>query len=291
MSTTMKTGAEILIDAVHKEGTEYIFGYPGGAAIPIFDALLDSPIKFILTRHEQGATHMADGYARATGKPGVALVTSGPGATNTITGIFTARMDSVPIIVICGQMTTHNLGLDAFQEADVSGISMPIVKHSYLIKKIEDIPRIVKEAFHIAQTGRPGPVLIDLPKDISSEMIEPINISSGFSLPGYNIPDRIDQQNIEAAAKYLYEAKKPIIMIGHGAIISKAHKAIAFLVEKMRIPVINTLLGKGCFPETHELNLGMQGMHGTAYANKALVECDLIMSVGARWDDRIISKA
>ena len=291
MSTSMKTGADILIDAVHKEGTEYIFGYPGGSAIPIFDALLDSPIKFILTRHEQGATHMADGYARATGKPGVVLVTSGPGATNTTTGIFTARMDSIPIVVICGQMPTYTLGLDAFQEADVSGISSPIVKHSYLIKNIEDIPRIVKEAFYIAQTGRPGPVLIDVPKDISSKMIEPMNLSSGFSLPGYKIPDRIEQKDIETAVKYLNEAKKPIIMVGHGAIISKANKAISFLVEKMRIPVINTLLGKGCFPETHELNLGMPGMHGTAYANKALVECDLIMAIGARWDDRIISNA
>ena len=291
MSTSMKTGADILIDAVHKEGTEYIFGYPGGSAIPIFDALLDSPIKFILTRHEQGATHMADGYARATGKPGVVLVTSGPGATNTTTGIFTARMDSIPIVVICGQMPTYTLGLDAFQEADVSGISSPIVKHSYLIKNIEDIPRIVKEAFYIAQTGRPGPVLIDVPKDISSKMIEPINLSSSFTLPGYSIPDRIEQKDIETVAKYLNEAKKPIIMVGHGAIISKAHKAIAFLVDKMRIPVVNTLLGKGCFPETHELNLGMPGMHGTAYANKALVECDLIMSIGARWDDRIISNA
>jgi len=287
----MKKGAEILIDAVHKEGVEYIFGYPGGSAIPIFDALLDSPIKFVLTRHEQGATHMADGYARATGRPGVVLVTSGPGATNTITGIFTAHMDSVPIVIICGQMPTFTLGLDAFQEADVWGISSPIVKHSYLIKKIEDIPRIVKEAFHIAQTGRPGPVLIDMPRDVSSKIIDPIGISPNITLPGYRIPDKIDQKDIETAAKYLSEAKKPIIMIGHGAIISKAYKAISFLIEKMRIPVVNTLLGKGCFPETHELNLGMPGMHGTAYANKALEECDLIMAIGARWDDRITSKA
>ena len=291
MSTTMKTGADILIDAVHKEGTEYIFGYPGGSAIPIFDALLDSPIKFILTRHEQGATHMADGYARATGRPGVVLVTSGPGATNTITGIFTANMDSIPIVIICGQMPTDTLGLDVFQEADVSGISSPIVKHSYLVKKIEDIPRIVKEAFYIAQTGRPGPVLIDMPKDISCKLIDPANISSDFTLPGYKVPDSVDQKDIETAAKYIREARRPIIMLGHGAIIAKAHKAVAFLAEKMRIPVVNTLLGKGCFPETNELNLGMPGMHGTAYANKALVECDLIISIGARWDDRIISNA
>ncbi len=290
MSTIMKTGAEILIDAVQKEGTEYIFGYPGGSAIPIFDALLDSPIKLILPRHEQGATHMADGYARATGKPGVVLVTSGPGATNTITGIFTAQMDSIPLVIICGQMPTFTLGLDAFQEADVSGISSPVVKHSYLIKRTEDIPRIVKEAFYIAQTGRPGPVLIDLPKDVSSKLIDPGKIQSDFTLPGYNIPEAIDHGAIAAVAKLLNEARKPVLLVGHGAIIAKASKAVSFLAEKMRIPVVNTLLGKGCFPETHELNLGMPGMHGTAYANKALVECDLVMSIGSRWDDRIIGK-
>lgn len=290
MSNIMKTGAEILVDAIQKEGTEYIFGYPGGSAIPIFDALLDSPINLILTRHEQGATHMADGYARATGKPGVVLVTSGPGATNTITGIFTAQMDSIPIVVICGQMPTFTLGLDAFQEADVSGISSPVVKHSYLVKNAEDIPRIVKEAFYIAQTGRPGPVLIDLPKDVTSKLLDPSKILSDFTLPGYKIPDSFDSESIELAAKYLNEARKPIILIGHGAIISKASKAVTYLAEKMRIPVVNTLLGKGCFPETNELNLGMPGMHGTAYANKAIVECDLIMSIGSRWDDRIIGK-
>ena len=290
MSTILKTGAEILVDAIQKEGTEYIFGYPGGSAIPIFDALIDSPIKLILTRHEQGATHMADGYARATGKPGVVLVTSGPGATNTITGIFTAQMDSVPLVVICGQMPTFTLGLDAFQEADVSGISSPVVKHSYLVKTTEDIPRIVREAFHIAQSGRPGPVLIDLPKDVSSKLIDPNKIHDEISLPGYRIPEAVDPEQIEAAARYLNEARKPILLVGHGALISNASKAVTFLAEKMKIPVVNTLLGKGCFPETHELNLGMPGMHGTAYANKAIVECDLIMSIGSRWDDRIIGK-
>lgn len=290
MSTILKTGAEILVDAIQKEGTEYIFGYPGGSAIPIFDALIDSPIKLILTRHEQGATHMADGYARATGKPGVVLVTSGPGATNTITGIFTAQMDSVPLVVICGQMPTFTLGLDAFQEADVSGISSPVVKHSYLVKTTEDIPRIVREAFHIAQSGRPGPVLIDLPKDVSSKLIDPNKIPAEISLPGYRIPEAVDPEQIEAAARYLNEARKPILLVGHGALISNASKAVTFLAEKMKIPVVNTLLGKGCFPETHELNLGMPGMHGTAYANKAIVECDLIMSIGSRWDDRIIGK-
>ncbi len=289
MGAKQKTGAEILVDLIQQEGTEYIFGYPGGNAIPMFDALLDSPIKLILSRHEQGATHMADGYARATGKPGVVLVTSGPGATNTITGVFTALMDSVPMIIVCGQSNTANLGLDAFQEADVSGISFPVVKHSYLVKKAEDLPRIVKEAFHISQTGRPGPVLIDLPKDISSKLID-TDITSDFKLSGYSVPETIDYDKIDQAAEFLSKARRPLLLVGHGALISNASKAVTHLAEKMQIPVINTLLGKGCFPESHELNLGMPGMHGTAYANKALVECDLIMSIGSRWDDRIVGK-
>ena len=289
MAKATKTGAEVLVDIIHQQGVEYIFGYPGGAAIPIFDALVDSPIHLVLSRHEQGATHMADGFARATGKPGVVLVTSGPGATNTITGIFTANMDSVPIVVICGQSATGVLGLDAFQEADVSGITYPIVKHSYLIKKAEDIPRIVREAFHIAQTGRPGPVLIDMPKDVSSALID-IGPVEEFHLPGYTVPDEGNEDAIEAAASFLTKARKPLLLVGHGAIISGAEKAVQYLAEKLRIPVINTLLGKGCFPETHELSLGMPGMHGTAYANKAFADCDLVMSIGSRWDDRIVGR-
>ena len=289
MGAKQKTGAEILIDLIQQQGTEYIFGYPGGAAIPMFDAMIDSSIKLILARHEQGATHMADGYARATGKPGVVLVTSGPGATNTITGILTAQMDSVPIIIVCGQSITGSLGLDAFQEADVSGISFPVVKHSYLVKNAEDIPRIIGEAFHIAQTGRPGPVLIDLPKDVSSKLID-TDLPSGFSLAGYSVPDEINSEEIQQAADYLSKARRPLLMVGHGALIAGAEKAVTHLAEKMQIPVVNTLLGKGCFPENHDLNLGMPGMHGTAYANKALIECDLIMSIGSRWDDRIAAK-
>lgn len=287
MNKILKTGAEVLVDIIHQHGIEYIFGYPGGAAIPVFDALVDAPVKFVLTRHEQGATHMADGYARATGKPGVVLVTSGPGATNTITGIMTAHMDSVPMIIICGQQTTFNLGLDTFQEADVSGISYPVVKHSYLINDAEDIPRIIKEAIHLTQTGRPGPVLIDLPKDVSSSLIDPTAAEEDFHLPGYVIPKDGKQEYIEKAVNYLEQAKRPVLLVGHGAVISGAEKAVKHLAEKMQIPVVNTLLGKGCFPESHELNLGMPGMHGTAYANKALVACDLVMSIGSRWDDRI----
>jgi acetolactate synthase-1/2/3 large subunit len=289
MTKNLRTGAEVLVDIIQQQGVEYIFGYPGGNAIPVFDALVDSPIKLILTRHEQGATHMADGFARATGKPGVVLVTSGPGATNTITGIMTAHMDSVPMVIICGQQLTGNLGLDAFQEADVSGISYPVVKHSYLIKEAQDIPRIVREAFHLAVTGRPGPVLIDLPKDVSSALIDPA-VTEDFHLPGYRIPREGNIEEVEAAAEMLSRASRPLLLVGHGAVISDAGKAISYLAEKLQIPVVNTLLGKGCVPETHELNLGMLGMHGTAYANKAVEHCDLIMSIGSRWDDRITGK-
>jgi acetolactate synthase-1/2/3 large subunit len=289
MANKTCTGAEALIHCIHQHGVEYIFGHPGGAAIPIFDALVDSPIKFILTRHEQGATHMADGLARATGKAGVVLVTSGPGATNTITGIMTALMDSVPMVVITGQTIKPMLGLDAFQEADVVGISYPAVKHSYLVRDPNDIPRIVKEAFHIAETGRPGPVLIDIPKDVSSALIEP-DYNVEIDLPGYSVPGKGDSHAIAKCAEMLQKAKRPLLLIGHGAVISDAGKAVKLLAEKMQIPVTNTLLGKGAFPETHELSLGMLGMHGTAYANKAVVDCDLIMSVGSRWDDRICGK-
>ncbi len=289
MPKTLRTGAEILVDVIQQQGVEYIFGYPGGAAIPIFDALVDSPIKLILSRHEQGATHMADGFARATGKPGVVLVTSGPGATNTITGIMTAHMDSVPMVVISGQQTTTNLGLDTFQEADVSGISYPVVKHSYLVKDPQDIHRITREAFYIAQTGRPGPVLIDMPKDVSSAKIDPSSIED-LHLPGYTIPSEGNPETIEKVAELLNKARRPLLLVGHGAVISGAEKAVTYLAEKMQIPVTNTLLGKGCFPETHELSLGMLGMHGTAYANKAVLDCDLIMSIGSRWDDRIVGK-
>lgn len=290
MSKTKRTAAEVIVDLIAQQGVEYIFGLPGGAAIPIFDALVDSPIKLILTRHEQGAAHMADGYARATGKPGVVLVTSGPGATNTITGILTAHMDSVPMVIICGQAVTSALGLDAFQEADVTGISFPVVKHSYLIRDAADTPRIVREAFYISETGRPGPVLVDVPKDVSSTMID-ADYTEEFHLPGYRVPVEGDSDSIEEAARLLERAKRPLLLVGHGAVISGAEKAVSYLSEKLQIPVTNTLLGKGCFPETHPLSLGMLGMHGTAYANKAVINCDLIMSIGSRWDDRIVGKA
>ncbi len=281
--------AEVVVDLIEKQGVEHVFGLPGGAAIPIFDALVDSPIKLILVRHEQGAAHMADGYARATGKPGVVLVTSGPGATNTITGILTAHMDSVPMVVICGQQSTNNLGLDTFQEADVSGISYPLVKHSYLVKEAAEIPRIIPEAFFLAKSGRPGPVLIDLPKDVANTLIDPAE-HDDFHLPGYTVPTQGDSRDIELAAALLQQARRPVLLVGNGAVLSGAEEQVRALAETLKIPVTNTLLGKGCFPETHEFSLGMLGMHGTAYANLAVQHCDLIMSIGSRWDDRIVGK-
>ncbi|MFC1568797.1 biosynthetic-type acetolactate synthase large subunit [bacterium] len=281
------TGAQAIIQACEEHGVKHIFGYPGGACIPIFDALLDSPIKHILTRHEQGATHMADGYARSTGKAGVVLVTSGPGATNTITGLITANMDSIPLIVICGQTVTGNLGLDAFQEADVSGISYPVVKHSYLVKDVHDIPRIMKEAFYLAESGRPGPVVIDMPKNVSAAMFNP-DPNPEMDLPGYKIPSGINMHDIQIAMDAISNAKKPLILAGHGILIANASDDFRQLVKKLNIPVITTLLGKGAFPDDHELCLGMVGMHGTAYANMAIRDADLVLSVGSRWDDRII---
>lgn len=288
MSSNQMTAAQGLVEVFEQQKVEYVFGISGGAAIPMYDALFDnSSIELVLTRHEQGAAHMADGYARATGKPGVVLVTSGPGATNTVTGILTAHMDSVPLVVITGQQTTFNLGLDTFQEADVSGITFPVVKHSYLVKDPHEVPRIAREAFHLAQTGRPGPVVIDMPKDISSAMITP-DFESEFKLPGYKVPREGNFDQLMEAAKLLSNARRPLLLVGHGALISGAGEAIRYVAEKMRIPVTTTLLGKGAFPESHELSLGMPGMHGTGYANRALVECDLVMSIGSRWDDRIV---
>ena len=282
-------GAEVLIRCLESQGVEYIFGLPGGAAIPIFDALVDSPIQLILVRHEQGATHMADGYARATGKPGVVLVTSGPGATNTVTGLLTAQMDSAPIVVICGQTLSSSLGKDAFQEADVTGITYPVVKYSTLVRDANDIPRVVRESFHLANTGRPGPVLIDMPKDVSEAPCE-APLDPPIDLPGYSVPGRADPLDVEAAAELLSRSRRPLLYVGQGAVISGADKAVTELAEKLRAPIVNTLLGKGAADETHPLHLGMLGMHGTAYANKAVVGCDLIFAIGARWDDRITGK-
>ncbi len=286
-------GAQALLTTLNSLGIEYIFGYSGGAALPIFDALetTDTNLKFILSRHEQGATHMADGYARATGKPAAVLVTSGPGVGNTITGLMTAQMDSVPMILLSGQQVTWMLGKDAFQEADTFSISLPVVKHNYLVKNTNDIPRITREAYHIATTGRPGPVLIDLPKDVTQGEFTG-SLDAEIDLPGYH-PEKafnIDESKIDQAIELINEAKRPLILAGQGAMIARADKELMYFAETLGCPVTSTLLGKGVFPETHELALGMLGMHGTAYANKAVVECDLIINVGSRFDDRILGK-
>ena len=283
-------GSQIIVEALRRHGVDYLFGYPGGACMPIFDALVDAPeIKIVLVRHEQGGTHMADGYARATGKPGVVLVTSGPGATNTVTGLLTAQMDSVPMVVLTGQTITPNLGKDAFQEADVFGVTMPVVKHSYLVREVNDLPRVMNEAFHLATSGRPGPVLVDLPKDVVSAECE-ADFTDEFHLPGYAPPSRGRAEDLEKAAELISSSKKPLLYVGAGAVIAQASRQVIGLAEKLQAPVTTTLLGKGAFPETHPLSVGMLGMHGTAYANKTVVDCDLIMAIGARWDDRITGK-
>ncbi len=287
----MATGADIIIESFRREDVEYVFGLPGGAVMPIFDSILDSKIELILTRHEQGATHMADGYARATGKTGVVMVTSGPGATNTVTGLLTAHMDSAPIVVVSGQQITPMLGKDAFQEADIFGITIPVVKHSYLVKDVNDIPRVMKEAFFIASSGRPGPVLVDVPKDIASAECNatfPEDLEE--HLPGYNFPQMCDMESIYACADLIHASKRPLLYVGQGARISGAAEVVREFAEKLQAPVTTTLLGKGAFPETNDLSVGMLGMHGTAYANKTVVDCDLIMAIGARWDDRITGK-
>ncbi|HIB94920.1 MAG TPA: acetolactate synthase large subunit, partial [Candidatus Lambdaproteobacteria bacterium] len=272
-------GAHIVVEVLKKQGVEYIFGYPGGACMPIFDALVDAPeLKIILVRHEQGATHMADGYAKVTGKTGVVLVTSGPGATNTVTGILTAHMDSVPLVILTGQTITPNLGKDAFQEADVFGVTMPVVKHSYLVRDVKDLARVVKEAFHLASTGRPGPVLVDLPKDVvSAEWDE--DFTTELDLPGYKLPTSGNSKDIKIISELLAKSKRPLLYVGAGSVISGAAKQVLKLAETLQAPVTTTLLGKGAFSEKHQLSVGMLGMHGTAYANKAVIECDLIMAI------------
>ena len=282
------TGAEALIRSLERHEVDYIFGYSGGAAIPIFDALVTSgtKIKLILTRHEQGAAHIADGYARASGKPGVILVTSGPGAGNIVTGLMTAHMDSVPMIAISGQQIRPMLGLDAFQEADVFNLTMPVTKHNYLVLDTNKLPEIVHEAFEIATTGRPGPVLIDIPKDVSSG---PFTVTFEPSdLKSHNLPEEINPKTITRVAKLLTSAKKPVILAGHGVLLANAQYQLRAVSKLFDVPVVTTLLGKGAVDETNPLAYGMLGMHGTAYANKAILEADLIMNIGSRFDDRII---
>ena len=283
------TGAEILLECLKREGVEVMFGYPGGSVLPIFDKLYDAPIKFILTRHEQGAAHAADGYARSTGKVGVCLATSGPGATNLTTGIANAYMDSIPMVAITGQVKTYLIGNDAFQEADVTGVTRPITKHNYLVKDVKDLARIIREAFHIASTGRPGPVLIDIPVDVQqkdTEFVWPKEIEiRGYKPTYFGHPGQIKK-----AVKLICDSHKPLIYSGGGIITSGADQELKTLAEKIQAPVTMTLMGLGGFPGTHELSLGMLGMHGTAYANHAIMEADLIIALGARFDDRVTGR-
>ena len=283
------TGAQILLECLERQGVEVIFGYPGGQVIPIYDALYDSRIRNILVRHEQGAAHAADGYARSTGKIGVCLATSGPGATNLVTGIATAYMDSVPLVAITGQVPTSLLGCDSFQEADITGITMPITKHNYLVKDIKDLPRVVKEAFHIAGAGRPGPVLIDIAKDITVQT-DKANYPENIELRGYK-PNYVgNARQVKEALEAIQSSARPLLYVGGGVVTSGAHTELIKLAEKISAPVTPTLMGISAIPGDHPLNLGMLGMHGTAGANFAVCECDLLIAVGARFDDRVTGR-
>jgi acetolactate synthase-1/2/3 large subunit len=290
-----ETGGFALLDSLLRHGVEYIFGYPGGAILPIYDDLYKveetGTIKHILVRHEQGASHAADGYARATGKVGVCFGTSGPGATNLVTGIATAYMDSIPMIIVTGQVPRAAIGTDAFQETDIYGITLPIVKHSYVVRDPKDMARIVAEAFHIASTGRPGPVLIDVPKDVALEVFDYVPVEPGsVKLPGYRPTVKGNPRQINAAIQLIRESRRPLLYVGGGAIAANAHEEVQQLAELFNIPVTTTLMGIGAFDEHHPLSVGMLGMHGTAYANFAVTDCDLLICVGARFDDRVTGK-
>ncbi|MBY6050190.1 acetolactate synthase large subunit [Cytobacillus firmus] len=279
-------GADVLIQALKQEGTEILFGYPGGAVLGIYDALYRSPIKHVLARHEQGAIHAAEGYARVSGKPGVVVATSGPGATNIVTGIADAMMDSLPLVIFTGQVASQVIGTDAFQEADVLGITTPITKHNYQVKRVEDLPRIVKEAFHIATTGRPGPVLVDIPKDLAAQHTA-ASLQAEINLPGYRPTASPNPLQIKRLLAALSESKKPLILGGAGVLHAKASEELLTFSERYQIPVVHTLLGLGGFPAQHPLFLGMAGMHGCYTSNMAIYECDLLINIGARFDDRL----
>ena len=287
----MKTGAKILVESLQREGVDIVFGYPGGVVLPIYDELYDSSLKHLLVRHEQAAAHAADGYARASGKVGACLATSGPGACNLVTGIATAYMDSVPMVAITGQVPTSLLGNDAFQESDITGITLPITKHNYLLKDSRDVARVVKEAFYIAGTGRPGPVLIDVPKDVSTGVVDKVAYPETVSLRGYNPTYKGHRRQIDKAIELIAAAERPVIYAGGGVIGSNASAELVELATVLSIPVTTTLMGIGCIPGDHPLNLGMLGMHGTEYANFAITESDLLIAIGARFDDRVTGKA
>ncbi|HOF86599.1 MAG TPA: biosynthetic-type acetolactate synthase large subunit [Armatimonadota bacterium] len=281
------SGAQALVEGLLHEGVEFVFGYPGGVLLPLYDVLYAAPIRHILVRHEQGAAHAADGYARATGKVGVCIATSGPGATNLVTGIATAYMDSIPLVAITGQVTTGAIGKDSFQEADITGITLPITKHNYLVKDPAEIPHVVQEAFYIARTGRPGPVLIDFPKDMATATIEVDWEDVQIRLRGYRPTVKGNTKMIRRALEEILRAQRPVLYVGGGIIRANAAPELTYLARALGIPVTATLMGKGAFPETDALYLGVPGMHGTAYANYALDAADLIICIGARFDDRV----
>ncbi|MCP8615751.1 acetolactate synthase large subunit [Salirhabdus salicampi] len=284
-----KTGADLLVESLIKQEVDTIFGYPGGAVLPIYDALYKARESFdhVLARHEQGAIHAAEGYARVSGKPGVVIATSGPGATNLITGITDAMMDSLPLVIFTGQVARTVIGTDAFQEADVIGITTPITKHNYQVQNIEDLPRIVKEAFHIATTGRKGPVVVDIPKDISASPYNAVDTEADFHLPGYQPTTKPNPLQVKKLAEALKKAKKPVLLAGAGVLHGKATENLKQFAERHKLPVTTTLLGLGSFPGDHPQALGMAGMHGTYAANMALYECDLLINIGSRFDDRL----
>jgi acetolactate synthase-1/2/3 large subunit len=286
------TGAQALIKSLEREGVDTVFGLPGGAILPVYDPILDSSIRHILVRHEQGAGHMAEGYALATGKPGVAMVTSGPGATNIVTPIANAHMDSTPLVVITGQVATASIGSDAFQECDITGITMGITKHNFLIQSVHEIPRVVASAFYLATTGRPGPVLIDLPKDISQSTMEwwyPESIEE-LDLPGYRPEIAIDSDAVVLAAELIAQSERPVLYVGGGTLKSRASAQLLAFAERTKIPVVTTLMARGAFPDSHELHLGMPGMHGTYSAVTAIQKSDLLIALGARFDDRVTGR-
>ncbi len=284
-----KTGAQIIVECLKKEGVEALFNYPGGVVLPLFDELQNASFRQVLVRHEQAAVHAADGYARSTGKVGVALVTSGPGATNTVTGIATAYMDSIPIVVLTGQVGTLLIGNDAFQEADIIGITRPCTKHNYLVKDVKDLSRVMKEAFYVARNGRPGPVLVDLPKDVLVDSTE-FKYPDKVLIRGYRPTYEGHPGQIERAIKLILKSKKPILYVGGGIISSSASKELTLFAERLGIPVTMTLMGLGGFPGNHPFSLGMLGMHGTYRANMAVTETDLLIAIGARFDDRVTGK-
>src|SRR4051795_11918648 len=281
------TGAQILWECLVREGVTDVFGYPGGAILPAYDAMLDYPIRHILVRHEQGATHMADGYARASGKVGVAIATSGPGATNMVTGIATAMMDSSPIVCITGQVGSRLIGSDAFQEIDITGITLPVTKHNYLVTRADDVAAAVREAFLVAKSGRPGPVLIDITKDAQQSSCEFDWEAAAPVTPGWRAVPEAPASSLAQAAALLNQAQRPVILAGHGVLISGAMEQLQSLAERAQIPVAMTLLGIGCMPASHALNIGMMGMHGEAWVNHAIQEADLLIAAGMRFDDRV----